>query len=320
MRSPRGSAPAAHAGRGGARRAGRARAGELRQLRRPARAAGARGAAPGRRGRAPPAAASRCSGWMRPGAGRASRAPRRRTSRRDARGDAETVEHVVRTLLRRWGVRVLAPARARGATGCRRGATCSCAAGGSRRAGRSAAGASSPASAASSTQLRRRSRCCARRAASAARRAMLALSGADPLNLVGILTPGARLPSLAATACCIATACRSRCSRGARSSFLTELAPRGAVGGAEPAAAPPRTRGARRPCLRRCGGVRARTALRLFLCVVLPLLHGRHRVRHVLVRIHGRVGVDDLAGRGDHVGGAVGILGVARAAPSRTPS
>ncbi len=51
-------------------------------------------------------------------------------------------------------------------TGCRRGATCSPAAGGSRRVGRSVAGVSLLASAASSTPLRRPSRCCVKRGAS----------------------------------------------------------------------------------------------------------------------------------------------------------
>src|SRR6516162_6415450 len=41
---------------------------------------------------------------------------------------------------------------------------------------------------------------------------------------------------------------------------------------------------------------------------VLPLLHGRHGVLDVLVRVHGGVRINDLAGGSDHVGGAVGVL------------
>jgi hypothetical protein len=42
---------------------------------------------------------------------------------------------------------------------------------------------------------------------------LVVLSAADPLNLVGILTPEARVPRFTATGCCCATACRSRPSR-----------------------------------------------------------------------------------------------------------
>ena len=98
-----GQRPAAHAGRGGAGRAGGARAGELGQLRRPARAAAARRAAPGRRGRPPPAAHRIVRHGRRRSLveGRARRARRRAGARRSR---SETIEHVVRTLLRRWGV------------------------------------------------------------------------------------------------------------------------------------------------------------------------------------------------------------------------
>ena len=57
----------------------------------------------------------------------------------------------------------------------------------------------------------------ARRAARGAhRRRSCRVSGADPLNLVGVLTPGGRCPRSPATASSIATACRSRCSPAAR--------------------------------------------------------------------------------------------------------
>ena len=110
-------------------------------------------------------------------------------------GDA-AVEHVVRTLLRRWGVifwkllareaawlppwreisDVLPPLEARGEI----------------RGGRFVAGFSgeqyaAPEAVAPLREARRRPHT----------RQFVSLSGADPLNLLGILTPGARLPSLA---------------------------------------------------------------------------------------------------------------------------
>ena len=81
-------------------------------------------------------------------------------------------------------------------TGCRRGAICCAACAGSRRAARSAADGSSPASRASSSRCPKRSGCCATCDARSAPARSSRLSGADPLNLVGVLTPGARLPAL----------------------------------------------------------------------------------------------------------------------------
>ena len=81
-------------------------------------------------------------------------------------------------------------------TGCRRGATCCASTAGSRRAARSAAAASSPASPASSSRCPRRSARCARCGASRPPDAWVSVSGADPLNLVGILTPGPKLAAL----------------------------------------------------------------------------------------------------------------------------
>ena len=110
-------------------------------------------------------------------------------------------------------------------TGCRRGASCSCAAGGSRRAARSAAVASSPASAASSSRSGG-DRAAARGAPQAARRGqLLSLSGADPLNLVGILTPGARLPSLSGNRVLYRDGVPIALLAGGEVGFLTELAP-----------------------------------------------------------------------------------------------
>jgi ATP-dependent Lhr-like helicase len=107
----------------------------------------------------------------------------------------ETVEHVVRTLLRRWGV-IFWALLAREADWlppwrellmcCRR-----LEARGEIRGGRFVAGFSgeqyaAPEAIALLREARRRG----------AEGQMVSLSGADPLNLVGILTPGARLPSL----------------------------------------------------------------------------------------------------------------------------
>ena len=94
--------PAAHPGRGGAGRTGGAGARELRQLRRPARAAGAVGRAQADCRRAPPPAHA---SFGMEDAGRwalvAARPPR---GTAPAGAEADAVEHVARTLLRRYGV------------------------------------------------------------------------------------------------------------------------------------------------------------------------------------------------------------------------
>ncbi|HEX4151354.1 MAG TPA: DEAD/DEAH box helicase [Steroidobacteraceae bacterium] len=110
--------------------------------------------------------------------------------------DAEAVEHVVRTLLKRWGV-VFWKLLAREAAWlppwreilmcCRR-----LEARGEIRGGRFVAGFSGeqyalPEAVAPLREARRRPET----------GELVSLSGADPLNLIGILTPGARLPSLA---------------------------------------------------------------------------------------------------------------------------
>ena len=184
------------AGRRSARGAGRVGHRQLRQLRGPARAADSVGSAPpglgGRRRRRVALFGMDAAGRWRASCGRP-----RRPSPTLPRG--------------RWRRRPSSTSRARccaaGAScsggcwrarrpGCRRGATCSCAAGGWRRAAKSAAAASSPASPASSSHCPRPSACCATCAASRPSGSCVSLSGADPLNLVGILTPGARLPAL----------------------------------------------------------------------------------------------------------------------------
>jgi ATP-dependent helicase Lhr and Lhr-like helicase len=119
----------------------------------------------------------------------------RRPVRSSGRADDEAVEHVVRTLLRRWGVifwKLLAreaswlPPWRQILTCCRR-----LEARGEIRGGRFVAGFSGeqyavPEAVALLRETRRRPYT----------GQYVSLSGADPLNLLGIVTPGARLPSL----------------------------------------------------------------------------------------------------------------------------
>jgi ATP-dependent Lhr-like helicase len=53
----------------------------------------------------------------------------------------------------------------------------------------------------------------------------VSLSGADPLNLVGIVTPGARLPSLSGNRVLYRDGVPVALLSGSEVSFLTELAP-----------------------------------------------------------------------------------------------
>jgi ATP-dependent helicase Lhr and Lhr-like helicase len=111
------------------------------------------------------------------------------------RPDDESIEHVVRTLLRRWGVifwRLLAREAAwlppwRDIVRCCRRLE----ARGEIRGGRFIAGFSGEQYAAPEAVALLRE---ARRRPHTGR--YVSLSGADPLNLLGIVTPGARLPSL----------------------------------------------------------------------------------------------------------------------------
>ena len=79
---------------------------------------------------------------------------------------------------------------ARSPAGCRRGATFCASTAGSKRAARFAAADSSRAFPASSSRCLKRSASCARCAASPRSGEWVSLSGADPLNLIGVLTPG----------------------------------------------------------------------------------------------------------------------------------
>ncbi len=120
---------------------------------------------------------------------------RREVAAPTARLDDEAVEHVVRTLLRRWGVifwKLLAreadwlPSWRDILMCCRR-----LEARGDIRGGRFVAGFAGeqyadPTAVGLLREVRRR----------APARQYMAVSGADPLNLLGIVTPGARLPSL----------------------------------------------------------------------------------------------------------------------------
>ncbi|HKD54132.1 MAG TPA: DEAD/DEAH box helicase [Steroidobacteraceae bacterium] len=136
----------------------------------------------------------------------------------------ETIEHVVRTLLRRWGVvfwRLLAreadwlPPWRDLLMCCRR-----LEARGELRGGRFVAGFSGEQYAAPEaiTLLRE-----ARRKPHDGH--YVSLSGADPLNLVGILTPGARLPSLSGNRLLYRDGVPLALLAGGEVSFLTDLPP-----------------------------------------------------------------------------------------------
>jgi ATP-dependent helicase Lhr and Lhr-like helicase len=136
----------------------------------------------------------------------------------------ETVEHVVRTLLRRWGVlfwRLLAreaswlPPWRDLLMCCRR-----LEARGEIRGGRFVAGFSgeqyaAPEAIALLREARRRPQ----------QGDYVSLSGADPLNLVGILTPGARLPSLSGNRLLYRDGVPVALLAGGEVSFLIELPP-----------------------------------------------------------------------------------------------
>jgi ATP-dependent helicase Lhr and Lhr-like helicase len=62
--------------------------------------------------------------------------------------------------------------------------------------GESAAGALSPVFPVSNMRFQKRSVCCGKRAGLPHSDQWISLPGADPLNLIGIVTPGPRLPAL----------------------------------------------------------------------------------------------------------------------------
>jgi ATP-dependent helicase Lhr and Lhr-like helicase len=162
-------------------------------------------------------AAGRWSRVARPAADRADETQAAGQAR-----DEELIEHVVRTLLRRWGVvfwRLLAreaswlPPWRELLMCCRR-----LEARGEIRGGRFVAGFSGEQYAAPEaiTLLRE-----ARRKPQEGH--YLSLSGADPLNLVGILTPGARLPSLSGNRVLYRDGIPVALLAGAEVTFLCEL-------------------------------------------------------------------------------------------------
>ncbi|MBS0578429.1 MAG: DEAD/DEAH box helicase [Proteobacteria bacterium] len=136
----------------------------------------------------------------------------------------ETVEHVVRTLLRRWGVvfwRLLAR-EAQWLPPWRELLMClrRLEARGEIRGGRFVAGFSGEQYAAPEAIALLRE---ARRKPAEGHH--VAVSGADPLNLVGILTPGARLPSLSGNRVLYRDGVPIALLAGGEVSFLTELPP-----------------------------------------------------------------------------------------------
>ena len=109
---------------------------------------------------------------------------------------AEAVEHVARTLLRRYGV-VFWRLIEREAPGCRRGATCCASIAGSKAAARSAAAVSSPGFSGEQFALPDAIGMLRETRRKPETESWVAVSGADPLNLAGILTPGPKIPALA---------------------------------------------------------------------------------------------------------------------------
>jgi ATP-dependent Lhr-like helicase len=151
----------------------------------------------------------------------------------------EAVEQIVRTLLRRWGVifwklltreaQWLPPWREI-LMCCRR-----LEARGEIRGGRFVAGFSGE-QFATPEAVGSAARC----APQAASQQYVSLSAADPLNLIGIMTPGARLLRWPEIVCCIKDGLPVATLAAGRIHFLETLPPRRAMGGASRAAAPSR--------------------------------------------------------------------------------
>ncbi len=108
---------------------------------------------------------------------------------------------------------------------------------------------------ASNTPRPKRLVCCATCAANRLRSNIVSLSAADPLNLLGIITPGPRLASLAGNRLLYRDGTPLAILAAGEIQYLQDLKPQGTVGGAHRAAAPPR---ARRPG--RVGGAGELTA------------------------------------------------------------
>ena len=242
-----GTRPAAPAGRGGARRAGGARAwsaptASAACARCWCRPTGASRSPAARRRRAP-------SMFGMEDAGRWALARRARAAPAAAQAEPEAVEHVARTLLRRYGVvfwrllereagwlppwrdllRVYRRLEARGEI----------------RGGRFVAGFSGEQFA-----LPERSACCARSGASRRPAHWVSLSGADPLNLVGILTPGPKLAALTGNRVLYRDGLPVALLAGGEVQFLETLDAGAAMAGPQGAAARRRAGTARRSGLK----------------------------------------------------------------------
>ena len=200
---------------------------------------------------------------------------------------------------------------------CHRGGASGLAA--SKPVAKSAAGASWPDSPASNTQQRRPSGYCATSAVTPRCTAARIALWADPLNLVGIVTPGsAAAGSDVATACSIATAVPDRPARSGRRCVSSRNCRRKTWEARNrllrrhvPASSPtsperhlsrrhvPHDRASSRSAVSEPVS-RHVSATSAFL---MPLLHGTAAIvlANVLVRIQIGIGVNDLTGRRDHV-------------------
>ena len=242
-----GTRPAALPGRGRARRAGGARPRDLGQLRRPARAARALRPSQARRRRAAPAPQHPPFGME--DAGRWALAHRARPAPAGPQASPEAVEHVARRLLLRYGVvfwrllereadwlppwrdllRVYRRLEARGEI----------------RGGRFVAGFSGeqfalPDAVGMLREVRRQP----------ASDAWVSLSGADPLNLVGILTPGAEARRADRQPPALPERPADRGPRRRRGAVSREAGPRHGMGGSQGPAARCRAGTARRSGLK----------------------------------------------------------------------
>ena len=216
------------------------------------------------------------SAWRTPAAGHWRAAPRADASRPQAqrRGCRACRAHPAAPLRRR----VLASAGARGRHGCRHGATCCASIAGSRargeiRGGRFVAGFSGeqfalPDAVGKLREIRRRP----------PSGDWISLSGADPLNLVGVLTPGPKLAALTGNRLLYRDGIPVALFAGGEVRFLAELEA-GGMGRAQGAAA-------RRRCAPAChrrGGARCAAGRSIDLALRASL---RTRTDHTGIRLY----------------------------------
>ena len=138
--------------------------------------------------------------------------------------DEEAIEHVARTLLKRWGV-VFWRMLAREADWLPPWRDLLMCYGAWKHAAKFAVAASSQASQANNTLHPKPSGCCVTHAVSLTHSPTY-LSGADPLNLVGILTPGSRLPSLSGNRILYRDGIPVAVFAGSEVTFLEKLEPK----------------------------------------------------------------------------------------------